>query len=199
MVTASLTGVRQITKNTLQTIYIKCKTLACSECLCASISYTYMSVHTHELVTWGEALCGEVRCCFICFFYTRFAVHLRYIRWKGVPCTRGSVWYCTIRWICSGHGDCEKTPGGMSGGVSVCVSDVSKLTMQRTWNFKPINVSYKNKKWHSQSFLNSWPRETGLHNINILPLNTIRCAALFWASCSLTVSFLAALNHMTGQ
>ena len=24
-----------------------------------------------------------------------------------------------VSWICSGFGDCEKTPGGMSGGVSV--------------------------------------------------------------------------------
>jgi hypothetical protein len=39
-------------------------------------------------------------------------------------------------------GDCEKTPGGMFGGVRVCISAVCKLTMQ--------TISYKNK-----SFLNS--------------------------------------------
>jgi hypothetical protein len=41
----------------------------------------------------------------------------------------------------SGFGDCEKTPGGMSGGVSVGVSAVCKLTMQSIWNFQHINVS----------------------------------------------------------
>ena len=32
-------------------------------------------------------------------------------------------------------GGCKKTPGGMSGGVSVCVRAVCKLTMQTIWNF----------------------------------------------------------------
>ena len=34
--------------------------------------------------------------------------------------------------ICSEFGDCEKTPGGMSGGISVCVSElcVSRLCKQ---------------------------------------------------------------------
>ena len=47
MATASLTGVRHITKKTKYfTIYIHMKTLTC--CVCASISYTYMSVHTNN-------------------------------------------------------------------------------------------------------------------------------------------------------
>jgi hypothetical protein len=47
--------------------------------------------------------------------------------------------------VCSGPGDCEKTPGGMSGGVSVCVRAVCKLTMQTIWNLQHINISYKNQ------------------------------------------------------
>ena len=34
--------------------------------------------------------------------------------------------------------DCEKTSGGMSGGVSVCVRAVRKLTMQTIWSFQHI-------------------------------------------------------------
>ena len=48
--------------------------------------------------------------------------------------------------FCSGFGDCEKTPGGMSDGVRVwvcvCVRDVCKLTTQTIWDFHH-NVSYK--------------------------------------------------------
>jgi hypothetical protein len=51
--------------------------------------------------------------------------------------------YNTVR--CLDFGDCEKTPGGMSGGVSVCVKAVCKLTMQTSWDFQH-NVSYKKKK-----------------------------------------------------
>ena len=66
-----------------------------------------------------------------------------------------TVKYCTFPWIRSGPGDCEKTPGGMSDGVSVCVIAVYKLIMQTIWNFQHIIVSYKNKNWCSQSLLNS--------------------------------------------
>ena len=34
----------------------------------------------------------------------------------------------------------------VSGGVSVCVRAVSKLTMQTIWDFQHINVPYKKKK-----------------------------------------------------
>ena len=37
-------------------------------------------------------------------------------------------------------------PGGMPGGISVCVRAVYKLTMQTIWDFPHINVSHKNKK-----------------------------------------------------
>jgi hypothetical protein len=47
----------------------------------------------------------------------------------GVLCNNGSILYCTLSLICSGFGDCEKIPGGMSGEVSVCVRAVCKLTM----------------------------------------------------------------------
>ena len=47
----------------------------------------------------------------------------------------------TFPCICSGPGDCEKTPGGMSGGVSVCVRAVCKLTMQTIWNEVMHSVS----------------------------------------------------------
>jgi hypothetical protein len=43
-------------------------------------------------------------------------------------------------------GDCEKTHGGMSDGLSVCVRAERKLTMQTIWHFQHINVSYKKKK-----------------------------------------------------
>ena len=46
--------------------------------------------------------------------------------------------------------------------------------MQTIWNFQRIKVSYKNKKWRCQSFLNSQPRETGMHSINISPLITMK-------------------------
>ena len=39
--------------------------------------------------------------------------------------------------MCSGPGDCEKTPGGMSGRVSVCVC---QLTMQTIWNSRLYSV-----------------------------------------------------------
>ena len=51
--------------------------------------------------------------------------------------------YNTVRFL--EFGDCEKTPGGMSGGVSVCVRAVRKWAMQTIWNFQHLNVSYKNK------------------------------------------------------
>ena len=40
----------------------------------------------------------------------------------------------------------EKTPGGMSGGISVCVRAVCQLTMQTIWDFQHIHVSYKKMK-----------------------------------------------------
>ena len=68
------------------------------------------------------------------FFETRFAVYLSNMRWNEVPCNNGST---ILRFfICSGFGDCEKTPGGVSGGVSVCVRAVCKFTMQTIWDFQ---------------------------------------------------------------
>ena len=56
-------------------------------------------------------------------------------------------WLCIILYVSlnvSEPVDCEKTPGGMSGGVSVCVSAVYTLTMQAILNFQ--HVSYIKKK-----------------------------------------------------
>ena len=63
-----------------------------------------------------------MRCCFL-LFETRFAVYLSNRRWKFHAIR---ALYNTVRlsWICSGFGDGEKTPGGMSGGRSVCVSEL---------------------------------------------------------------------------
>ena len=41
--------------------------------------------------------------------------------------------YNTVRFL--GFGDNEKTPGVMSGGISVCQS-LCKLTMQTIWDFQ---------------------------------------------------------------
>ena len=108
-----------------------------------------------------------MRCCFICFWN-----HVCCL-WKEVPYNNGSLKYCTLSWICSGFGDYEKTPGGMSDGVSVCVRAVCKLNMQTIWDIQHIHVSYKNKKRCSQS-LNSYPRETGMYSIYISPLITMK-------------------------
>ena len=62
---------------------------------------------------------------------------------NGVPCIND---YIILYAFCSGFGDCEKTPGGMSGGIGVCVRALCKLTMQTIWDFQHINVSYKNNK-----------------------------------------------------
>ena len=43
-------------------------------------------------------------------------------------------------------GTVKKNYGGMSGGFSVCVRAVCKLTMQTIWDFQHINVPYKKKK-----------------------------------------------------
>ena len=42
----------------------------------------------------------------------------------------------------SGFRDCERTPGGMSGGISGCV----RVVMQTIRDFQHMNVSYKKKK-----------------------------------------------------
>jgi hypothetical protein len=82
-------------------------------------------------------LCREVLLYLFC--ETRFAVHLHYMRQKGVQCTLMSLYNtvsvlafvldlgtvkrplvaCLVGYVCSGPEDYEKTPGGMSGGVSV--------------------------------------------------------------------------------
>ena len=51
--------------------------------------------------------------------------------------------YNTVRFL--EFGDSEKTPGGMSGGIRLCVRVVCKLTMQTIWNFQH-NVSSKKKQ-----------------------------------------------------
>ena len=40
-----------------------------------------------------------------------------------------ALYNTTLSYICSGFGDYEKTLGGMSGGVSMCVRAVCKLIM----------------------------------------------------------------------
>jgi hypothetical protein len=46
------------------------------------------------------------------------------MRWKEIPCNKGSIKYF-LEFV-SRFGDCKKTPGSMSGGISVCVSGSCK-------------------------------------------------------------------------
>ena len=57
------------------------------------------------------------------FFETRFAVYLSNMRWKEVPCNKDT--YNTFLNLFLDLGT-EKTPGSMSGGISVCVSGSCK-------------------------------------------------------------------------
>ena len=58
---------------------------------------------------------------------------------------RQYLWVRLQAWVSSGFGDCEKSPGGMSGGISVCVRAVCKSCVDFANNlgFQHINDSYK--------------------------------------------------------
>ena len=88
-----LLGWRHITNKILQTkyftIYIHLETWTCSVCVHISVTHTCQYKHTTSKSHGGEVLCCEVL--LYLFFETRFALHLSYIRWNGVPYTHGSV------------------------------------------------------------------------------------------------------------
>ena len=74
------------------------------------------------------------------FFETRFAVYLSNMRWKEIPCSN------TVRFLefVLDLGIVKRALVGMSGGISVWVRAVCKLTMQTICDFQHI-VSFKKK------------------------------------------------------
>ena len=115
---------------------------------------TYQYRHTIHLgPIGGEALCREV----LLYLFMKPGLLFIWSIWDGRKLHVIMVLYNTVWFIefVLYLGTVKRPLVACLMGLSVCVRAVCKLTMQTIWNFQHINVSYKKRKWRSQSLLNS--------------------------------------------